>query len=142
MWHLFVIWWSPKQSRSCHLAVQEPSWFFHLTWLGGCYACAGDVEVSESCLFFMTFPARCIFSVSSRVYFRKHTLCFLPLVTILKSSSFNFFNINQVDYYFFIQRKKIIFSFQDQEHTVNELSKSSEYSKIFISKLVLMFSQI
>jgi hypothetical protein len=43
------------------------------------------VEVSEFCLFFEVFPARCISIVSPRVYFRKHAFCFLPPVTILES---------------------------------------------------------
>jgi hypothetical protein len=46
---------------------------------------AGGVEVSEFCFFSVVFPARCISSVSPRVYFRKHAFCFLPLVTILES---------------------------------------------------------
>jgi hypothetical protein len=31
-----LTWWfaSPKQSRSWHLVVQEPSWFLHLMWSG------------------------------------------------------------------------------------------------------------
>jgi hypothetical protein len=52
----------------------------------GCYAWAGDVVVLEIDLFLVVFPARCISSVSPRFYFRKHTFCFLPLVTILESS--------------------------------------------------------
>jgi hypothetical protein len=27
-----LTWWSPKQIRSWHLAVREPSWFLRLTW--------------------------------------------------------------------------------------------------------------
>jgi hypothetical protein len=56
---------------------------FNVEW--GCYAWAGDVEVSEFCLFLVVFPARCISNVSPRFYFRKHAFCFLPLVTILES---------------------------------------------------------
>jgi hypothetical protein len=41
--------------------------------------------VLEFCLFLVVFPARCISSVSPRFYFRKHSFCFLPLVTILES---------------------------------------------------------
>jgi hypothetical protein len=52
---------------------------------GGCYAWAGGMEVLEFCLFLVVFPPRCISSVSPRVYFRKHALCFLPLAAILKS---------------------------------------------------------
>jgi hypothetical protein len=51
----------------------------------GCYAWARGVEESEFYLFLVVFPARCISSVSPRFYFRKHTFCFLPLVTILES---------------------------------------------------------
>jgi hypothetical protein len=52
---------------------------------GGCYAWAGGVEVMEFYLFLVVFPARCISTVSPRVYIRKHTFCFLPLVAILES---------------------------------------------------------
>jgi hypothetical protein len=51
----------------------------------GYYVWAGDVEVSELCLFLVVFPARCISSISPRVYFGKHAFCFLPEVAILES---------------------------------------------------------
>jgi hypothetical protein len=56
---------------------------FNVEW--GCYAWAGDVEESEFCLFMVVFPAKCISSISPRFYFRKHTFCSLPLVTICSS---------------------------------------------------------
>jgi hypothetical protein len=56
----------------------------------GSYVQAGDVEVSEFCLFLVVFPARFISSISPRVYFRKHTFCFLPLVAILESTGIVF----------------------------------------------------
>jgi hypothetical protein len=65
---------------------------FNMAW--GCYAWSGGVEVSEFCLFLMVFPARCISSISLRVYFRKHTFCFLPLVAILESLRGNFITMN------------------------------------------------
>jgi hypothetical protein len=46
---------------------------------------ARGVKVSEFCFFLVIFLARCISTISPRVYFRKHTFCFLPLVTILES---------------------------------------------------------
>jgi hypothetical protein len=58
-----LTWWSPKQGRSWHLVVQEPSWFLHLTWQGMLCG-AGGVGVSEFCLFLVFFPARCISSIS------------------------------------------------------------------------------
>jgi hypothetical protein len=39
---------SPKQVRSQHLVVQEPSWFLHISWHG-----------EAMCLFLVVFPARC-----------------------------------------------------------------------------------
>jgi hypothetical protein len=59
-------------------------------WLEG-------VEVLEFCLFLVVFPARCISSISPRVYFRKHALCFLPLVTILESPREAFLIESDVD---------------------------------------------
>jgi hypothetical protein len=56
---------------------------FNLEWR--CCAWAGDVVVLEFYLFLVVFPARCFSSISPRFYFRKHTFCFLPLVTILES---------------------------------------------------------
>jgi hypothetical protein len=44
-------------------------------WCGG---------VKVFCLFLMVFPAKPISSISPRFYFRNHTFCFLPLVTILE----------------------------------------------------------
>jgi hypothetical protein len=58
----------------------------------GCYAWAGGVEESKFCLFLVAFPVKCISSISSRFYFRKHTFCFLPLATILESPEGHFFN--------------------------------------------------
>jgi hypothetical protein len=55
-----------------------------LLWVGG-------VVVSEFYLFLVVFPARCVSSVSTRFYFRKHAFCFLPLVTILESLFLFFF---------------------------------------------------
>jgi hypothetical protein len=76
----------PKLSRCWRLAVAlelEPSWFpFNVKWR--CYAWAGGVEESKFCFFWVVFPVRCISSVSPRVYFRRHTFCFLPLATILE----------------------------------------------------------
>jgi hypothetical protein len=51
----------------------------------GCYVRAGGVEESMFCLVSVNFPIRCISSISPRFYFRKHTFCFRPLVTILES---------------------------------------------------------
>jgi hypothetical protein len=48
------------------------------------YAQAGGVEGSKLCHFLVIFPVRCISSVSSRFYFRRHAFCFLPLDTILE----------------------------------------------------------
>jgi hypothetical protein len=62
---------------------------FNMEW--GCYERAGGVEESEFCLFLVVFPARCIFSISPRFHFRKHTFFFLPLVTILESPVLGFF---------------------------------------------------
>jgi hypothetical protein len=61
---------------------------FNMAW--GCYVRAEGVEVSESCLFLVVFPARCISIDSPRVYLRKHAFCFLTLATILESPSFLF----------------------------------------------------
>jgi hypothetical protein len=55
---------------------------FNVAW--GYYAQVGGVEVLEFCLL-VVFPARCVSSISQRVYFRKHAFCFLPLVSILES---------------------------------------------------------
>jgi hypothetical protein len=55
---------------------------FNVVW--GCYVWAGGVEVSLFCLFLVAFPARCISSISPRIYFRKHAFCFLLLVIILE----------------------------------------------------------
>jgi hypothetical protein len=54
---------------------------FDVKW--ECYVWAGCVEESKFCLFSVVFLVRCISSISPRFYFRKHTFCFLPLVTIL-----------------------------------------------------------
>jgi hypothetical protein len=56
---------------------------FNLEW--ECYVWAGGVEESKFCLFLVVFPVRYISSISPRFYFREHTFCFLPLVTILES---------------------------------------------------------
>jgi hypothetical protein len=74
-----LTWWSPKQGRSWRLALQEPSWFLHLKWLVGGAMCGLGVWRCPS------FASSWWFSVSPRVYFRKHAFCFLPLVTILES---------------------------------------------------------
>jgi hypothetical protein len=62
---------------------------FNMKWR--CYAQAGAVEESKFCLFLVVFPVRYISSISPRFYFRKHTFCFLPLVTILESPVLGFF---------------------------------------------------
>jgi hypothetical protein len=79
-----LTWWFPEQVRNWHLAAREPSWFLLLTWSGDAMHGWG-VELSEFCLFLVVFPARCISSISLRVYFRKHAFCYLPLVAILES---------------------------------------------------------
>jgi hypothetical protein len=56
---------------------------FNLEWR--CYVEAGGVVVLEFYLFLVVFPARCIYSISPRFYFRKHAFCFLPLVSISES---------------------------------------------------------
>jgi hypothetical protein len=56
---------------------------FNMEW--GCYVWVGGVEESEFCLFLVVFPVRWISSISPRFYFKKHTFCFLPLVTIFES---------------------------------------------------------
>jgi hypothetical protein len=56
---------------------------FNVKW--ECYTWVGGVEQSKFCLFSVTFPVRCISSVSPRFYSRKHAFCFLPLVTIMES---------------------------------------------------------
>jgi hypothetical protein len=64
---------------------------FKVEW--GCYAQAGVVEESEKsefCLFSVVFSAKCFSSISPRFYFKKHAVCFLPLVTILESPDFFF----------------------------------------------------
>jgi hypothetical protein len=63
---------------------------FNVDW--GCYAWAGGVEESEFCLFLVVFLVRCISSISSRFYFRKHAFCFLPLVSVLESAPMEVFN--------------------------------------------------
>jgi hypothetical protein len=78
---------SPKQCRNWHLAG-ETLLVSPFNVAGGCYAQAGGVEVSEFCFFLVVFLARCISSISPRVYFRKHAFCFLPLVAILESSEY------------------------------------------------------
>jgi hypothetical protein len=62
-----------------------PGSLFNVKWR--CYVQAGGVEESKFCLFLVVFPARCISSISPRFYFRRHTFCSLPLVTILESVS-------------------------------------------------------
>jgi hypothetical protein len=49
-----------------------------------CSAQAGGVEESKFCLFSVVFPVRCVSSVSPRLYFRRHTFCFLPIAAILE----------------------------------------------------------
>jgi hypothetical protein len=51
---------------------------------------AGDVEGSKFCLFSVILPAKCVSSVSPRFHYRRLAFCFLPLATILESSSFFF----------------------------------------------------
>jgi hypothetical protein len=58
---------------------------FVMEW--GCYVWAGDVKELEFCLFLVFFSARHISSISPRFYFREHAFCYLPLVSILESSS-------------------------------------------------------
>jgi hypothetical protein len=53
---------------------------FNMEW--GCYVWARGVEELGFCLFSVVFPVRCIFSISPKFYFRKHTFCFPPPVTI------------------------------------------------------------
>jgi hypothetical protein len=55
---------------------------FNVKWR--CSVQAGSVEGSMFCLLRVVFPVRCISNISPRFYFRKHTFCFLPLVTILE----------------------------------------------------------
>jgi hypothetical protein len=55
---------------------------FNIKWR--CYAQAGGVEESKFYLFWLVFPVRCISSISPRIYFRRHTFCFLPLAAILE----------------------------------------------------------
>jgi hypothetical protein len=50
-----------------------------------CYVQTRGVEESKFCLFSVVFPVRCISSISSRFYFRRHAFCFLPLAAILES---------------------------------------------------------
>jgi hypothetical protein len=63
---------------------------FSVKWR--CYAQAGGVEESKFYLFLVVFPVRCIFSVSQRFYFRRHTFFFLPLAAILEFPHHEFFN--------------------------------------------------
>jgi hypothetical protein len=46
---------------------------------------AGCVEGSKFCLFSVVLPARCVSSISPRFHYRRHTFCFFPLASILKS---------------------------------------------------------
>jgi hypothetical protein len=57
-----------------------------------CYVHAGGMEKLVFCLFLVVFPARRIPSISPRFYFRKHTFCFLHLVTILEKSQVSSFD--------------------------------------------------
>jgi hypothetical protein len=87
-----LTWWSPKDVRSWHLAAQEPSQFLCLTWHGdamGGLRVWGCRSFASSWWFFLTGVSPII---SSRVYFRKHAFCFLPLVTILESPVVQLFN--------------------------------------------------
>jgi hypothetical protein len=59
---------------------------FNMKWR--CYAQAGGVGELKFCLFWVVFPARCIFSVSPRFYFRRQTFCFLPLAGIILESPY------------------------------------------------------
>jgi hypothetical protein len=72
-----------QANRSWHLVAREPSWFLHLTWSGdamhglGVWRCR---SFASSC----GFSCKVFSSISPRFYFKKHTFCFLPLVTIFK----------------------------------------------------------
>jgi hypothetical protein len=48
---------------------------------------AEGVEGSKFCLFTVVLPARCVSTISPRFHYRRHTFCFLPLATILESST-------------------------------------------------------
>jgi hypothetical protein len=57
----------------------------------GRYVWAGGLGVSEFCFFLVVFPPRCVSSISARfLLYGAHTICFLPLVTILEPPSWNF----------------------------------------------------
>jgi hypothetical protein len=76
----------PKPSGRGCLAVAPGALLvspFNVKWR--CSAQTGGVEGSTFCLFSVALPARCVFSVSPRFYFRRHTFCFLPLAAILES---------------------------------------------------------
>jgi hypothetical protein len=62
----------PKMSGRCCLGALLVS-PFNVKWR--CYAQAWGVEESKFCLLWVVFPVRCISSVSSRFYFRRHTFC-------------------------------------------------------------------
>jgi hypothetical protein len=47
---------------------------------------AEGVKGSKFCLFSVTLPARCVFSIFPRFHCRRHAFCFPPLAAILESS--------------------------------------------------------
>jgi hypothetical protein len=46
---------------------------------------AGGVEGSKFCLFSVILPAKCVYNVSPRFYYRRLAFSFLPLAAILES---------------------------------------------------------
>jgi hypothetical protein len=68
---------------------------FNVKWR--CSVPAGGVEGSKFCLFSVVLPARCVSSVSPRFHYRRHVFCFLPLATILESSTDS--NVNVIQKY-------------------------------------------
>jgi hypothetical protein len=72
-----------QAGKSWRLVAWEPSWFLHSPWSGDAMHGLGCVALSEFYLFLVVFPARCIFIISPRFYFRNHAFCFLPLVATL-----------------------------------------------------------
>jgi hypothetical protein len=80
----------PSRIGIWYLLVREPSWFLHLIWSGDAMRGLGVWRCQEFFIFLVVYPARHISSIFPRFYFRKHTFCFLPLVTILESPKFFF----------------------------------------------------
>jgi hypothetical protein len=79
---------SPKQIWNQQLAAQEPSWFLSLMWQGFNVRASGSrCQCFASPWWF--FSAKCGSSVSARVLiYGSHSVCFLPLVTILDFPQF------------------------------------------------------